>query len=94
MTSKSFMRGHQIEENGKGWVYSDTGQPCSEVRSCGFCGLEDTPEGHDGCIGTLPNVMNACCGHGDTSEQAYVQFKHGVVIRGQRAVYYIKSHHL
>lgn len=42
---------------------------------CGHCGIKRTPEGHDGCIGTLPNVMNACCGHGET-RHAYVQFNH------------------
>lgn len=49
---------------------------------CAFCGLEDTPDGHDGCIGTLPDVMNACCGHG-TIEFAYVQFWDGLTVDGQ-----------
>lgn len=42
---------------------------------CAKCGLLPTKEGHDGCIGELkdPDVMNACCGHGDDS-QTYVQF--------------------
>lgn len=43
--------------------------------SCNHCGLQRTKEGHDGCIGTLENVRNACCGHGDTPV-AYVQFDH------------------
>lgn len=42
-------------------------------ESCGECGLRPTIEGHDACIGTLPNVMNACCGHGGRNEP-YVQF--------------------
>ena len=29
-------------------------------ETCGHCGLRRTVEGHDGCIGTLSNVMNAC----------------------------------
>ena len=45
------------------------------LYTCLHCGLKRTSEGHDGCIGTLPNVMNACCGHGRTSE-AYIQFNH------------------
>lgn len=64
---------------------------------CDFCGLGPTPEGHDGCIGTLPGVMNACCGHGDTGV-AYVQFYHDdyknepnkVRIAGQEALDYIE----
>lgn len=42
---------------------------------CGHCGLHRTKQGHDGCIGELDSVMNACCGHGETSA-AYVQFDH------------------
>lgn len=53
---------------------------------CGKCKLEPSPEGHDGCLGTLPdsNIMNACCGHGDDS-QAYIQFWSGAIIRGKIA---------
>ena len=42
-------------------------------KSCGYCGKDNTPEGHDGCLGTLPGLMNACCGHGIESG-TYVQF--------------------
>jgi len=42
---------------------------------CNHCNLDPTKEGHDACLGTLPNVMNACCGHGDVN-LAYVQFNH------------------
>lgn len=48
----------------------------SPDQRCGFCGLAKTPEGHDGCLGTLPGVMNACCGHGRPHE-AYIQFEDG-----------------
>ena len=59
---------------------------------CEVCDIESTPEGHDGCIGTLPNVMNACCGHGGTHEGVYVQLSPEVTIRGQEAIDYIKEH--
>ncbi len=54
---------------------------------CEQCGLPPTPEGHDGCLGTLPEstVMNACCGHGRDSA-AYVQFWGGDCIRGDEAL--------
>lgn len=42
---------------------------------CGHCKKSRTKEGHDGCVGTLEKVKNACCGHGET-EQAYIQFDH------------------
>jgi len=45
-----------------------------QFATCAHCGKDPTPEGHDGCLGTLPHpVMNACCGHGD-ERMAYIQF--------------------
>lgn len=54
-------------------------------RPCGKCYKYFTPEGHDGCLGTLPGIMNACCGHGQTNE-AYLQFWDGFCIRGEDAL--------
>lgn len=67
-------RGHPIVLVGGAWLYSDTREPVAENpdRDCGHCGLPNTPEGHDGCLGTLDGAMNACCGHGNAAE-AYVQ---------------------
>lgn len=52
--------------NGDAWRYADTGALVSDepARDCGLCGLPATGEGHDGCLGQLPHVENACCGHG------------------------------
>jgi len=36
-------------------------------ENCKHCGLNRTEQGHDGCIGELTGVMNACCGHGQKS---------------------------
>lgn len=80
------IRGHRIERHESGeyplMVYSDTKQPVHENldRPCGKCGKPNTPEGHDACLGTLPGVMNACCGHGDKSA-GYVQFIDGRCFR-------------
>ena len=70
-----------------GWRYEDTGQPVAEnpEPACGLCGAETTPEGHDGCLGTLPGVVNACCGHGRELE-AYVAFEDGRRLAGREAV--------
>tara|TARA_B100000378_G_scaffold236018_1_gene202700 strand:- start:12845 stop:13135 length:291 start_codon:yes stop_codon:yes gene_type:complete len=83
-------RGHHIEDKDDVFVYSDTLEPVAEnwqKRGCGHCGMKDTPEGHDGCLGTLDEniVMNACCGHGNDSE-AYVQFWNGDVLTGDWAI--------
>ena len=72
---------------GEAWRYSDTGQLVSEGkdRTCGACGEESTPEGHDGCLGTLHGVLNACCGHGIDNE-AYVVLDGGRRIAGREAL--------
>lgn len=49
----------------------------SEGGKCNRCGRKRTKEGHDPCLGTLPGVANACCGHG---AEGYINFENGVVI--------------
>jgi hypothetical protein len=83
---KSHLRGHKIEHNGSEWIYSDTKQPTISThksRPCGKCSEYETIEGHDACLGALPGLMNACCGHG--SNGVYIQFLDGVCIRGKDA---------
>ena len=83
----SKFRGHSIQYIGRRWIFTDDGEPVAATwrnRTCGYCGTTNTPEGHDGCLGTLDGVMNACCGHGNTPD-AYVQFFDGRRIQGQAA---------
>lgn len=81
----SKLRGHGIVFIKGEWLYNDTKIPTiNNERDCGECERSDTVDGHDGCIGTLPNVMNACCGHGIISE-AYIQYWDGHCLRGQDA---------
>lgn len=85
MTDK--FRGHEIELVGSGFVYSDTKEKVSETwgqRECGYCGLHNTPEGYDGCIGEVKGAINACCGHG-SKEEAYVQYPSGIIYSGEHA---------
>jgi len=65
------------------WRYSDNHEPidCSEKRLCPKCQKFPTKEGHDACLGTLPGVKFACCGHGQAG-QGYIMFNNGVVLRG------------
>ena len=44
---------------------------------CKSCFMKRTTEGHDPCIANLPEVKNACCGHGETS--AYCDWEDGVI---------------
>ena len=86
MGTTSFFRGHPIFFNKDEWFYVDSGLPTvGSDRQCGHCGKESTKEGHDGCVGTLPGVMNACCGHGIVSE-AYIQFSPNHCLRGKDAI--------
>ncbi len=90
MENQVKFRGHKIEDKDDVFVFSDNLEPVADnwqKRGCGHCGLKDTPEGHDGCLGTLDEsiVMNACCGHGNNPE-AYIQFWDGESLRGIEAI--------
>lgn len=79
-------RGHRIEfYNGK-WRYIENKELVEDNPniSCKFCGKQQTEEGHDGCLGTLMGIKNACCGHGEI-KSAYVQFLDGESIHGKDA---------
>jgi len=82
------LRGYDIELFEDEWIYSDTKKSTSEnwVKiPCGYCGMNFTKEGHDGCLGVLPKIMNACCGHG-VNREAYIQYNDGSCIRGREAI--------
>jgi hypothetical protein len=54
---------------------------------CQKCKLPPSPEGHDGCLGTLPGpIMNACCGH-DKGRMAYIQYWGGARLEGAAAIF-------
>ena len=46
---------------------------------CKKCGHIPTVDGHDGCLGTLPGVKYACCGHG--IQDSYVLWQDGITNR-------------
>lgn len=81
----SYLRGHPIFKDGE-WFYVDTGTPTvGNERACGYCGRENDENGHDGCLGTLQGVSNACCGHGITGE-AYIQYSPEKYLLGEDAI--------
>lgn len=55
------------------------------MNQCEHCGKSKTIEGHDGCLGELIGIANACCGHGNPN-MAYVQFLDGTGIYGSDAI--------
>ena len=86
MGSRSHWYGYEIEKIDGEWLFVDTGEPTvGSDRPCGRCHDRHTAEGHDACLGTLPGVRNACCGHGQAAE-AYVQMLDGKVVRGPPAL--------
>jgi len=64
MTATAHDRGHPIYWDGADWRYSDTGRIINHKRPCVRCGRPPTPEGYDACLGFIPGVSSACCGHG------------------------------
>jgi hypothetical protein len=42
---------------------------------CPKCGNRQMKEGYDPCLGKIPGVTKACCGHGN--DQPYLHFENG-----------------
>ncbi len=75
MTIRAFFRGHAViylDDEGE-WLYEDTLESIAkaEERTCAKCGRFPTPEGYDACLGYLPGVGSACCGHGKAKAFAF-----------------------
>lgn len=88
MSITSKYRGNEIIFKNNKWIYKNNGLIVDEIHEdmpCGYCGKMTTKEGHDGCLGTLIGIMNACCGHGE-EDNAYIQFLDGKCIRGKDAI--------
>lgn len=61
-----------IEQSQEGWV-------------CPECGMTRGADGHDPCLGELPGVKFACCGHGKKGYcEGYIYFENGKIIRFER----------
>ena len=87
MTARSRHRGHRIKWAGHKWVFTDWSDPTmfkyGKERPCTRC--DNLSDGPDRCLGRLPYVRQACCGHG-CPEDAYFVFDNGVEVRGADAV--------
>lgn len=88
MTTRSYWRGHPIVWEDSKWLFKDTLEPVpgygGSKRPCVKCGktFEGSNEGDaDPCLGELPGVDNACCGHGIPA-LAYIRFTNGLVVKG------------
>jgi hypothetical protein len=63
-------------------------------RPCVQCGVLAPPDGPDPCLGMLPEVVSACCGHG--VEEPYLKFRmshdRDAGLRGEAARRYFRAH--
>jgi hypothetical protein len=87
MSARSHFRGWStVWTSGEYWTYADNGErlPATGgvIRPCKKCNkIFPLGEGEvDPCLGILPGVDNACCGHG-IREASYIRFTNGVVVR-------------
>lgn len=97
MSALSKARGHATETVGGttdmgDWRWADDHKPMiGNERPCLRCGrmplpiASETGWGVDACVGVLPGVKAACCGHGD-EELAYVLFDDGTGLDGKAAI--------
>ena len=80
MPAYGLIKGHLWIQTEAGPVWADNKKPITEeVRVCPRC-HESTNDHYDHCLGHLPGVEAACCGHG--VEEGYIKFLNGVIIRG------------
>ena len=68
MSSKSHIRGHEVYYDfAEGtWRYFDDDEKCysDNERHCPRCERPAGPLSCDACLGLIPGVKSACCGHG------------------------------
>lgn len=84
----SKLRGNDIYYKDNQWYYLDDDKPTAETwkdKPCGQCNLPNRSDEHDACLGELPNVINACCGHGNVDE-AYIVYEDETIERGDAAI--------
>ena len=53
------------------------------IKPCPICGEHQT-NGCDPCLGVLPGVESACCGHG--VKKGYIIFSDGTKIKGEFSI--------
>lgn len=90
MTVTATIFGHAVvwDEPAQIWRWQDTNEPAhgwgGEPRRCPECDELPTAEGDDPCIGHIPGVYSACCGHGIEAGQILWVHAHGSNLRRAR----------
>lgn len=90
---QNYFRGHKVIYNPNlgCWLYTDNNQPAplygkddsrpGIIRPCARCGEVFGLDEPDPCLGKLPGVKAACCGHG-VAEDSSIVFENGLTIDG------------
>jgi len=84
VSATGYVNGCPVVFDGGVWKWADTRSPISEEKDshvCPHCGKSAGPNGEDGCLGHLPGVKTACCGHG--RREGYIIFENGIQVRFQ-----------
>lgn len=94
MVAKSRIRGHEIYYDPKleVWKYVEDDSLVNKVelnfnneysdeldKRCPRCKMINKFDAPDYCLGYLPGVSNACCGHGEN--EGYISFTNGITVR-------------
>lgn len=90
MSAHQHLRGHPITYTKNGWVYDDTQEPITDnERPCIKCRHLPTKEGHDHCLGYIPELRSACCGHG--KEPSYIVLENGLHLNSRFNFHELKT---
>ncbi len=86
MTVRSNFGGHPVSLVDDDWQYEDgtSATHADSIKPCKKCRKRNggyNNEDPDPCLGRLPGVKFACCGHGNR-EDAYILFDNGLVVQG------------
>jgi len=77
---RGVVRGHSAVWDGERWLTADGAD--ADRLPCTHCGrVAQDERGPAPCLGALPGVSSACCGHGER-KRAWIVFASGVVVRG------------
>ncbi|MBF4469170.1 MAG: hypothetical protein ISP01_07165 [Methanobrevibacter arboriphilus] len=80
MTAKVYFRGQEayFDEDNNIWKFTSDDSPVNKYVNivCPKCMKKMKEDEVDNCIGRLPGVKHACCGHG--VKQGYIIFENGI----------------
>lgn len=78
-----YIRGRLCYYDGDQWRHKDDDESVSDI--CPRCNLPPTKEGYDACLGFIPGVHSACCGHG--VEGGYIVTKDEFILKQEGTIH-------